>query len=232
MLFRSNEIHFTLNRSQEWHGKKVVVTAGPTREAVDPVRYLSNRSCGKMGFALAEEALLRGAEVVLITGPVTLHASARIQTIAVETARDMANAVEQQVSDADVLIMAAAVSDFEPAHVADQKIKKSAGVDQLELKTTPDILKTAGFTKGKRIHVGFSLETENEMQHSLKKMREKQCDLMVMNNPLEKGAGFDVDTNKVSFLFQDGTTESLPLMSKTDVAKEILNRLEPLMSSV
>ncbi len=227
-----DKVHHILYGSKELDGKKVVVTAGPTREPLDPVRYLSNRSSGKMGFAIAEEASLRGANVVLIAGPVHLKASARIRTISVETALQMANAVSEQLVDADVLVMAAAVSDFVPAQVSQKKIKKSGGYRTLELAAAPDILKSVGSHKNGRLHIGFSLETNNEMVYARQKLQEKQCDLLVVNNPLEPGAGFDVDTNKVLFLFKNGDTQPLPLMSKRDVAKELLNNVQTLLQAV
>ncbi len=212
--------------SSELQGKKVLVTAGPTRETIDPVRYISNRSSGKMGYALAEQAALRGADVTLITGPTHLADPYRLSVINVMSAQEMADAVLQEVADADVLIMAAAVADFKPAQVSHQKIKKHHMQKNLQLQPTIDILQAAAELKTKQFFIGFALETENELENARDKMQRKKCDLFVINNPLEQGAGFEVDTNKVTLLKKDGSRIELPLMSKEKVAHAILDEIK------
>ena len=210
-------------------GRKVLVTAGPTREAIDPVRFLSNRSSGKMGYALAECAAWRGAEVTLISGPSSLRPSLRWTFKAIETVSQMAESVEASLPNTDVLIMAAAPADFAPVAAAPQKIKKSASL-QLQLEKTPDILKTVGQIKGKRLLVGFALETEHGIENARRKLVEKNCDLMVLNHALTPGAGFEVETNQVTLLFADGAIEELPMISKRQTAQQILNAVETLLA--
>lgn len=210
-------------------GKKIVVTAGPTREALDPVRFLSNRSSGKMGYAVAECAARRGAEVTLVSGPSHLRPSRRVKFKAIETVKQMAESVEESLPDADVLIMAAAPADFKPVAAAPQKIKKSASLE-LQLEKTPDILKNAGQIKGERLLVGFALETEHGIENARRKLIEKNCDLMVLNNALIPGAGFEVETNQVTLLFADGDMKELPMMSKSQTAQHILDAVESLLA--
>jgi phosphopantothenoylcysteine decarboxylase/phosphopantothenate--cysteine ligase len=219
-------VEYVLFSSSELKGKKVLVTAGPTREAIDPVRYLTNRSSGKMGYALAKQAALRGADVTLITGPTQLDDPYNVKVQKVFSAQEMANAVVGAVPNCDVLIMSAAVADFRPAQVSAQKIKKHQMHNQLELEPTIDILKAASELKTQQFFIGFALETENEVDNARNKMQRKKCDLLVLNNPLEKGAGFDVDTNKVTLLKKDGSVKELPLMSKEKVAHAILDEIE------
>jgi len=215
--------------NNDYAGRKILVTAGPTYEPIDPVRYIGNRSSGKMGYALAERALMRGAEVTLISGPCALIPPKAVRLVPVRTAAEMQQAVQAHLPEQDILIMAAAVSDYRPAVIADHKIKKSVGDAAVKLERTVDILADAAEHKGKRIHIGFSVETENEVGGSLKKMRDKQLDLIVLNNPLEPGAGFEVDTNRVTFLDASGGQETLPLMSKREVADRILDRIQTLI---
>lgn len=205
------------------HGKRVLVTAGPTREPVDPVRYLSNASSGKMGFALAEAAFLRGADVTLITGPTALDTFEGVRRLPVQTADEMAQAVRTQWPDHDVLIMAAAVADFTPVRPSPGKIKKTQAHLALQLRRTEDILQTAAAEKRERIVVGFALETEDGERNAREKLLSKNLDLICLNSASEAGAGFDSDTNRVTLLGPDGGTESLGLLSKQETAERILN---------
>ncbi len=220
-----NAAKVTLFSTAELKGKKVLITAGPTREAIDPVRYLTNRSSGKMGYALAEQAALRGAHVTLVSGPTRLDDPYRVTVKKVVSAQEMADAVFKELSNCDVLIMAAAVADFQPARVAVQKIKKNQMRDHIDVKPTIDILKAASDIKKNQFFIGFALETEHELAHAHDKMQSKKCDLLVLNNPLEKDAGFEVDTNKVTLLYKDGSEKELPLMSKEKVAQAILDEI-------
>ncbi|HET9453952.1 MAG TPA: bifunctional phosphopantothenoylcysteine decarboxylase/phosphopantothenate--cysteine ligase CoaBC [Gemmatimonadaceae bacterium] len=212
-------------------GKRVVVTAGPTREAIDPVRFLSNHSSGRMGVALAEAAWRRGAEVQLVAGAMSVADPVGAQVTRVETTEEMARAVEQALPKADVLIMAAAPADFRPSAPAGSKIKKGSGVPQLALEPTTDIL---GSTKGKRgrkaVVVGFALETNDALAYGRKKLEEKSLDLIVINDATEPGAGFGTDTNRVTLIDRTGQEDHLPLMSKTEVADAILDRVERIAS--
>lgn len=216
-------------------GRKVLVTAGPTQEPIDPVRYIGNRSSGKMGFALAAAAAQRGAEVTLVAGPVSLATPRNVRRIDVETAREMQEAVLQQFPQVDLLLMAAAVADFAPVSPAAGKIKrgqKGPGVWTLELRQNPDILKAAGERKSRQVVVGFALETENGEEHARRKLEAKKCDLVVLNNATEEGAGFGTDTNVVTLLAADGTVERLPTLPKIDVAHRILTRIAPQLPRV
>ncbi len=213
-----------------FHGKNIVITAGPTREKIDPVRFISNFSSGKMGFALAESAAAAGAKVTLITGPVDLATPTAVTRVDVETAEEMLAAVLQTLPQTDVLIKAAAVADYRPKEYHDQKIKKTQAKLTIELEKTPDIL--AAVKTAKLAHtcvIGFALETNHEVDHARQKLQNKDLDMIVINNPKVEGAGFRVDTNVVSFLYRDNTLEALPLMSKKDVAHEILIRVEELL---
>jgi phosphopantothenoylcysteine decarboxylase/phosphopantothenate--cysteine ligase len=212
-------------------GKKVLVTAGPTHEPIDPVRYVGNRSSGKMGFALAAVAARRGAVVTLISGPVHLPTPVGVRRIDVTTAREMARAVEEEFPSSDALIMTAAVADFSPVHPAEDKIKREAVSGDrmtLEMEKNPDILRGAGEQKGRQVLVGFALETSNGLQNARQKLAAKHLDAVVLNDPTEEGAGFGTDTNVVTILMADGRVDRLPQMSKLAVAEEILNRVAPL----
>ena len=212
-------------------GKRVVVTAGPTREPVDPVRFLSNRSSGKMGVAIAAAAWRRGADVKLIAGPLSVSPPAGVAATMVETTEQMKAAVEQAISNADALIMAAAPADFRPATPADQKIKKSNAPPSIALESTPDILaSTIGARSDKLVTVGFALETNSPIEHGRGKLASKRLDLIVVNDATEPGAGFSVDTNRVTLIDRDGNTDALPLLGKSDVADLILDRVERLMA--
>jgi phosphopantothenoylcysteine decarboxylase/phosphopantothenate--cysteine ligase len=213
-------------------GKRVVVTAGPTREAVDPVRYLSNRSSGKMGIALAEAAWRRGAEVTLIAGPLAVPEPAAIRVVHVETTAEMAAAVSDALGATEVLIMAAAPADFRPASPASVKIKKASAPASLVLAPTQDILATTvGERRPGAITVGFALETNDAVSGGRAKLAAKSLDLVVVNDATEDGAGFGVDTNRVTLLSKDGPDETLPLMSKREVADVILDRVGALLAA-
>jgi len=213
-----------LLEKKDLDGKKVLITAGPTREYLDPVRFISNRSSGKMGFALAEEAYKRGAKVTLISGPVNIQTYADIKIVNVETASEMYNEVKSIKDRYDILIFSAAVADFKPKNFKESKIKKEQDQELLiELQKNPDILKYAGQTKKDwQIVVGFSAETENVIENSKKKLYEKNADLIVANNVLQEGAGFDVDTNIVTLISKEKVLE-LPKLSKKEVAGRIFD---------
>lgn len=207
--------------------KKVLVTAGPTHEAIDPVRMLTNHSSGKMGYAIAKEAVLQGAEVTLISGPTHLPPPPDVQIIHVVSSEDMAKVVESNIFGQDIIIMAAAVADFTPAKKEDQKIKKTDDL-VLQLKKTKDILAGISLNKGKKIVVGFALETENETVNAKKKLKDKNLDFIVLNNPNEEGSGFNTDTNAVTII-DEKNTQKLPLMSKENVAKNIIKKIQELL---
>jgi len=217
---------------QDLRGKKVLVTAGPTQEPIDPVRYIGNHSSGKMGFAVANAAAQRGAEVTLISGPVVKRTPRNTRRVDVQTAREMEREVGNAFPGTDVLIMAAAVADFSPVQASDTKIKRGApqsGTLSLALKPTTDILREAGERKSHQVLVGFALETENEVANAKEKLASKHLDIIVLNNPREEGAGFGTDTNVVTIITAGGSVECLPKLSKFDVANEILNRIKPLL---
>ncbi len=216
-------VKLVLLRHDALAGKRVLVTAGPTQEPLDPVRFVSNRSSGKMGYALAEAALWAGAEVTLVSGPCQLRPPEGVDLRPVRTAEEMLREVEERWSGTDVLFMVAAVSDYRPSRVSDHKIKKNQAL-QLELEQTPDILGWAGRHKGDRLLVGFAVETQNELEFGQQKLRGKNLDLIVINNPLEPGAAFEADTNRVTLLDADGHVESWPLMSKIELAQRLVFR--------
>ena len=215
-----------LARSDSWRGKRVLVTAGPTREPLDPVRYLSNRSSGKMGYAVAEAARVRGADVTLVSGPTALPAPGGVETVRVETAAQMRDAVLARASAADVIIAAAAVSDYRPAEFAAQKIKKGADTPSFPLAVNDDILALLGQQKrtGQTL-VGFAAETEHLVEHARRKLETKNLDWIVANDVTAEGAGFDGDTNVVTLLSRDGREMPLPLMTKREVAERLLDTL-------
>ena len=212
-------------------GKRVVVTAGPTREPVDPVRFLSNRSSGKMGVALAAAAWRRGADVQLVAGPLAVAPPSGPSVTFVETTEQMRDAVERAIAGADALIMAAAPADFRPASPASQKIKKSNAPPAIMLESTPDILTSTIAARSETlVTVGFALETNSPLEHGRGKLVSKQLDLIVVNDATEPGAGFSVDTNRVTFIDRDGNADAQPLLGKGEVADLILDRLERLIS--
>ena len=213
-------------KKQDLSGKKVVITAGPTYEKIDPVRFIGNYSSGKMGYALAEECASRGAEVVLVSGPVTLQAHhPNIKRIDVESAQQMYEAAKQAFTDAQAGILCAAVADFTPETQADQKIKREKDDLTLTLKPTQDIAASLGADKKEgQVLVGFALETNDEAAHAKGKLERKNFDFIVLNSLNDKGAGFRVDTNKITIIDKETTTE-FPLKDKKEVAKDIIDRL-------
>ena len=205
-------------------GKTVLVTAGPTREAVDPVRFISNHSTGKMGYAIARAASLRGARVILVSGPVSIEPPLFAELVPVVSAEDMYNAVMKYKDDADIIIKSAAVADYTPVTASSEKIKKQDGDMRIELKRTRDILKELGQSRRENQFIcGFAMETENLIENAVKKLESKNVDMIVANSLKTEGAGFGTDTNAVTFITKDGKTE-LPLMSKIDVAMKILDK--------
>lgn len=220
-------IYRELARPKDMQGLRVTVTAGPTQESLDPVRYLTNHSTGRMGYAIAREAMLRGAEVTLISGPVSLAPPPFVKVVPVVTAQDMFEAVAAHLNDTDILIKAAAVADYRPAHVAEDKIKKTGAGDlnQLALERTQDILGWVAQHRHEGLYVcGFSMETQNMLENSAAKLEKKKLDMVVANNLKVAGAGFGVDTNVVTMITKNGVQE-LPLMSKNEVAGQLLSAI-------
>lgn len=210
---------------KDLQNKNVVVTAGPTREKIDPVRFISNHSSGKMGYAIANNAMLRGANVTLITGPVNIKPPMFVNVINVESAKDMYDAVMDNLDNADILIKAAAVADYTPRVKSDEKLKKKDGELTIELDRTQDILKSVGEKrKNNQVICGFSMETCNMIENSKKKLDSKNCDLIAANNLKDEGAGFAVDTNKITLISHDGIKE-LELMSKSEAGNKILDEI-------
>jgi len=206
-------------------GKKILITSGPTQEPIDPVRYIGNRSTGKMGRALAQKALELGAEVTVISGPVNLDYPVHAKLVSVTTAEEMFAAVEQCFDRVDIAIFSAAVADYRPKQVSDQKVKKGNNTLHIDLEPTRDILATFGEKKSKnQLVVGFALETDNELENARSKLQKKNCDLIVLNSLKNKGAGFGVDTNKVTFVSHNKTVPK-ELKHKGEVALDIFNFL-------
>jgi phosphopantothenoylcysteine decarboxylase/phosphopantothenate--cysteine ligase len=208
---------------KDLRGERVLVSAGPTREAIDPVRYLSNHSSGKMGDAIARVARRRGAEVVLVTGPTSLPPPPGVRTVAVTTADEMQRALDAEFRAASVLVMAAAVADHRVRAPAARKLKKGARPFVLELERTPDILAGLAAKKGRRLVIGFAAETGTVTEEASRKLREKHLDLVVANDVTAPGAGFGSDTNIVQLLDAEGLSESLPVLPKDEVAGRILD---------
>lgn len=211
--------------TSKWSGKRVVVTAGPTREHLDPVRVITNPSSGRMGYALAEAARARGADVVLVSGPTELTPPDGLATKRVETTEDMQRALEALVPSADALIMSAAPADYRPKHAAPKKRPRGNGAYTVELEATPDILTSLKRRKG-MVVVGFALETGNGLANARTKMQNKALDFVILNDATEPGAGFEVPTNRVTILGPGGKQVDLPLLPKRDVAERILDVVE------
>ncbi|MEW6052383.1 MAG: bifunctional phosphopantothenoylcysteine decarboxylase/phosphopantothenate--cysteine ligase CoaBC [Nitrospirota bacterium] len=203
--------------------ERILVTAGPTREYLDPVRFLSNRSSGKMGYAIAKAALRRGAEVALISGHSSLHRPRGMKFISVDTSEDMLNAVQSELPSATVLVMSAAVADYSPAEYVKNKIGKTKEI-LLRLRQTPDIVSSAGIEKNRPFIIGFAAETGWKIENARRKLKGKNMDMVVLNDVTEEGSGFDVDTNRVAIIDREQETE-LPLLSKISVANVILDRM-------
>lgn len=217
------ERHFA--SAERLAGRRIIVTAGGTEEALDPVRYLGNRSTGRMGYAVAAEAARRGAEVILVSAPTHFDTPAGVRRVNVRSAREMYAAVMAEYENADAVIKAAAVADYRPAEVAPQKIKKSDGELTITLTRNPDILMELGQKKTRQVLVGFAAETENVETYAQGKLAKKNLDFIVANNVAEKDAGFSVGTNRVKIFFKDGRAEEHPLMAKSELAGIILDRL-------
>lgn len=209
-------------------GKKVLLTAGPTREPIDPVRFISNYSSGKMGIALAEEAAKRGAEVTLVKGPTVVQTNnPTIKTINVQTAAEMFDAVAQYFAENDVVIFAAAVADYTPKFPASSKIKKQGNELMLELVKTKDIaFEMSKHKQSTQLCIGFALETDNEEEYAKAKLASKNLDIIVLNSLRDEGAGFQVDTNKVTIIDKQGKRTAFDVQSKTETAKDILDYIE------
>ena len=206
-------------------GKKILVTAGPTREAIDPVRYITNHSTGKMGYAIAEAAAYRGADVTLVTGPVSIKGPLFVKTVPAESAKQMYEAVTGAAKEQDIIIKAAAVADYRPAHQAEDKIKKSEGDMKIELERTDDILGWLGAHRHEgQFLCGFSMETRDLLANSRAKLERKNIDMIVANNLKTEGAGFGTDTNVVTLITKEGQTE-LPKMTKQEVAHRLLDEI-------
>jgi phosphopantothenoylcysteine decarboxylase/phosphopantothenate--cysteine ligase len=210
---------------QDLEGETVLITAGPTQEPLDPVRYLSNRSSGKMGYALAEAAAARGARVVLVSGPVALSAPKNIELIPVQTAVEMRKAVMDRLEQATVIIKAAAVADYHRTNPPQQKVKKTATRLSLELDPTPDILAEAGRRKGDRLLIGFAAETENLIEEARRKLESKNCDMVVANLVAQQGIGFESDENEVTLVLRTGETIPVQRASKSVIAHRILDQM-------
>lgn len=215
-----------LAREKDLKGKRLLITAGPTQEAIDPVRFISNRSSGKMGYALAKMAVLRGAQVTLVSGPVSIAPFAGIETVAVRSAQQMFEAVSERSAERDVVIMCSAVADYKPASYSEQKMKKSDNGMSIPLTRTQDILGWLGDHKqAGQVLVGFSMETENLIENSRRKLTKKHADLICANSIASEQTGFAVDTNKVTLITQENVTE-LPLCTKEETADLILDSIK------
>lgn len=226
---RAADVAVIVERSLGLKGQCVLITAGPTREPIDPVRYISNRSSGRMGYAIAAEAAARGARVILVSGPVEIDPPPGVETVLVETAEEMRRAVMAHLAESTIVVKAAAVSDFRPARPSPQKIKKAARGDErfdLALELAPDILKEVGDFKGDRLLIGFSAETSPDIAEARRKLEQKNCDLMVLNDVTREGAGFGSDSNEVWIVSRGGEVVHLPLQSKSEISSRLLDMCE------
>ncbi len=220
----AQKVFEVLGMRRDLAGKTLLVTAGPTREALDPVRFLTNRSSGKMGYAVAEAAIRRDARVILISGPTELKIPEAAEWVPVNTAEEMRGAVRDRAPEADIVIMAAAVADYRPSAASASKLKRSEGRLTLELEATPDILAELGREPGSRILIGFAAETGDIAVNARAKLSRKGADMIVANDVTQEGAGFDTDTNIVTLFLRDGRDIALPKMTKLDVANRILDQ--------
>ena len=230
------QVRLLLGRGGLLAGRKVVITAGGTQEPIDPVRAITNRSSGKQGFALAQAALDQGAQVTLVAGPSALSTPPGAQRVDVRTAQEMLEAVLAALPGADALLMAAAVADFRPAHPAANKIKKESGVPVIELENTPDVLRSVARFREEngwpRCTLGFAAESQDLLANARHKLHAKRLDMIVANDISAADAGFNVDTNRVTLLYADGRSEALALMSKTQVAAQVIERLAALLAGL
>jgi len=223
--FILEEIIHEIGYKKDLKGKKILITAGPTQESLDPVRYITNHSTGKMGYAIAKVAANRGANVILVSGPVNIPTSHHVTLINIITAKDMLEVIKKEANNCDIIIKAAAVADFRPKNYSENKIKKKEEQTTIELEKTDDILKYLGENKKEgQILIGFSMETTNVVDNSKQKLVKKNLDMIVANNLKEKGAGFGTDTNLVTFITSK-ETKQLPLMSKEKVGDELFNEI-------
>lgn len=223
-IFKTIESFFS--KSESLAGKKIIITAGPTYEKIDPVRFIGNYSTGKMGYAIADEAARRGAEVTIVSGPVAISPTEKsVKVIKVESANEMERHTSALFPESDIAILAAAVADYAPETVCDQKIKREKSENMtLALRRNPDIAANLGTMKrDNQLIVGFALETDNEHENAVSKLRRKNLDMIVLNSLRDKGAGFATDTNKIEIIFSDGTSRQFPLKSKKEVAADILD---------
>lgn len=226
-----SEIVRFFSKANSLSGKKVLITAGPTYEQIDPVRFIGNNSSGKMGFELAKTASDLGAEVILISGPTKLNVENNVKRVDVVSAEGMYNAVQENILNTDVVIMSAAVSDYTPKETSNSKIKKKTDSLTIELKPTKDILKSAGENKkSNQVLVGFALETDNELENATKKIVNKNLDFIVLNSLNDKGAGFGYDTNKITIIDKDNNVDDFELKSKSEVASDIFDKIITLLS--
>jgi phosphopantothenoylcysteine decarboxylase/phosphopantothenate--cysteine ligase len=216
-------------KEKDFEGKKVLITAGPTREPLDPVRYITNRSSGKMGYEIAKAFVERGARVVLVSGPTHIDIPKGVTFIPVETAADMYNAVMMHLEEADIIVGAAAVADYRPKEAKKEKIKKDEETMVIELVKNPDIMYEVGQKKGNKISVGFAAETENLIDYAKKKLKEKNMDLIVANDVSQEGAGFEVDTNIIKVINKDLEVKEYPMMTKREAAHVILDEIAKLL---
>ena len=220
--------HFFKKSTQKLKGKNILITAGPTQEKIDPVRFITNHSSGKMGYALAEAARNAGARVILVSGPVHLSPPTGVEVVKIESADEMYREVMNHYDSADIIIKTAAVADYRPKVSFDHKMKKQPGDKVIELERTKDILFELGSLKKEQILVGFAAETENVEEYASKKLQTKNADMIVANNVKSEGAGFGMDTNIVTLIKRDGSKIELPLMSKKEVAEKIIDEIAAL----
>ncbi|MDQ2774793.1 MAG: bifunctional phosphopantothenoylcysteine decarboxylase/phosphopantothenate--cysteine ligase CoaBC [Acidobacteriota bacterium] len=228
----AERIQLLVRPKRDFEGESFLITAGPTQEALDPVRYISNRSSGKMGYAIADAAAKRGAQVVLVSGPVNLQPPRNVQLVPVKTAHEMRNAVIENLTGATIIVKAAAVADYYIANVSDQKLKKTAARLSLELDPTPDILAEIGHRKGDRILVGFAAETQNLLEESRRKMIAKNCDMLVGNLVGQDRFGFESDQNDVEIVTRSGKAIHAGPADKTEIAERILDEIATLRLSL
>ncbi len=228
----SELIESYFSNNQDYKGRKVIVTAGPTYESIDPVRFIGNHSSGKMGIAIADEFAKRGADVTLVCGPSSIKSeNSKVNRINIISAEEMYNAVFENKSGIDVAVMAAAVADYTPQEKSTEKVKKKDGDLKIDLKRTKDILKSLGEVRQSgQVLVGFAMETQNELENASKKVLAKNANFIVLNSLREKGAGFKGDTNKVTFVFGDNKIKEFELKSKLDVAKDIADEVKELLN--
>ena len=228
----AEQVHFLVRRKKDLEGETILITAGPTQEALDPVRYISNRSSGKMGYAIADAAVRRGAHVVLVSGPVSISPPFGVKLIGVHTAQEMRKAVIDHLETASIIIKSAAVADYYVSEVPQQKLKKTAARLTLQLDPTPDILAEVGEKKGDRLLIGFAAETQNLIEEARRKMISKKCDMLVANLVNKDGLGFESDRNEVEIITRSGQTVHAGPADKSEIAERILDQVATLRLSL